>query len=123
MLVPANASDAIPRGALLTVAVKGVQHEGLSLGDGRAIHKSQKRRKVVIDTLDSFAGKRPAFVGPVVGGVEKAMARIGEPWSPLSNCQRFVAEVSGTPRRSKEATGVAAVVGGLLIVLGRLTVR
>lgn len=122
-LAPCPPDDIVPSGALLTVHVKGVQHEGIACGNGEAVHKSQRRRKVVRESLDRFGGGRPVYVGKVIGGVDRAIERLGEPWTPLANCQRFVAEVSGTPRRSKEATWVVAVVGGLIAITGRLTMR
>lgn len=122
-LAPVPPDETVPAGALLMVHVKGVQHEGLACGDGHAVHKSQKRRRVVKESLDRFGGGRPVYIGPVIGGVDKAMARMGERWTPLENCQRFVAEVSGTPRRSKEALWGVAVVGGLIGLAGRLTMR
>lgn len=121
LLVPAPPTEQIVSGALLTVHVKGVAHEGIAVDSGSVVHKSQRRGKVVIEPLERFSASRAVYVGDVVGGVDKATARVGEAWTPVENCQRFVAECSGRPRRSRDADKAAMVVGAAMVAGSLLT--
>jgi hypothetical protein len=121
LIVPAPPTESIVSGALLTVYVKGVAHEGIAVDASNVVHKSQRRGKVVIEPLARFSAKRPIYVGEVVGGVENAVARVGEAWTPVRNCQRFVAECSGRKRRSRDADKAAMVVGAAMVAGSLLT--
>lgn len=97
-------------GAILRVAVKGVNHEGVWTGDD-VIHSSARRGRVARESLAMFGGPRRLVyvVGQgAPGTVERAAAKVGEPWSVVRNCQRFVSEVSRKPRVSSEATTIVA---------------
>ncbi len=117
-LVPSRVGP--PPGSILAVSVKGVSHEGLWTG-ADVVHKSARRGAVARESLARFAGSKLVRVcGTVpVESVDRACARIGEPWTPIDNCQRFVVSVSGVPRVSRDASkGVALLVGaGLLASL------
>lgn len=116
---------ALKPGDILSVHVKGITHEGIYDGAGSVVHKSQKRGKVVVEGLGEYTRQHPSYVTGNVGaaGVEKAKGRLGEKWTPVRNCQRFVAECSGKPRRSADATKFGVVMVGAALAAFRLAGR
>ncbi len=120
-----RAEDSPPVGAILAVKVKGVQHEGLWSGSD-VIHSSARRGLVARESLDAFTGRdRMAFV---VGqappeSVSRAAAALGEKWTPLDNCQRFVVRVSGVRRRSADANKLVMVAGAVAYAVVQLASR
>lgn len=118
------AKDAPPIGAVLAVQVKGVQHEGLWTGTD-VIHKSARRGVVARESLAKFGGRHLVTVDGLVPpeSIDRAIARIGEPWTPIRNCQRFVVEVSGVPRPSRDAKWVLVALTGAAIAASRLVGR
>lgn len=109
-----------PAGTILAVKVKGVHHEGIATGEGRVIHKSKRTGRVVEEPLDGFAARRPVLVVGAAPDAETtiiaARARLGERWTHRRNCQRFVAEVSGVPRRSRDADRIVLALSTFVVV-------
>lgn len=127
----------IPKGALpgaiVAVRVAGVWHEGI-VSDARdadglpkVIHKSKRAREAREEPWRLFAprGARVVVVGypsrlPAPLVLERARARIGEPWSAVDNCQRFTRRAHGVPARSPDVERLAGLVAGFLGFIGRM---
>lgn len=114
-----TASASYKAGTILAVKVKGVHHEGIATGDGRVIHKSKRTGRVVEEELTGFAAARPVVVVGYAPDPETTLAaarlRMGEPWTHRRNCQRFVAEVAGIPRRSRDADRAVLVLSSFVV--------
>lgn len=130
-------STRIPRGAqpgaIVAVRVAGVWHEGIVSdrhdADGlpMVVHKSKRGKVATEEPWRRFAarGARVALVGypsilPPELVLERARARIGEPWTAIDNCQRFTRRAHGVPARSPDLERTAGLVAGFLGFIGRM---
>lgn len=132
MITPETA----PPGSIVAVRVGTIWHEGL-ISDRRdldglpmVINKSKRTRRVEEEPFRIFAPRwsRVRLIGypsrlPSSLVLERARARIGEPWSLEQNCERFCRSVHdrrGRAGRSPTIELVGAVGGVVLSGLGRL---
>lgn len=120
-------------GSIVAVRVAGVWHEGIVSdrldADGlpMVVHKSKRARVATEEPWRRFAprGARVVLVGypsilPPALVLERARARIGEPWSAVDNCQRYTRRAHGVPARSPDLERAAGLVAGFLGFVGRM---
>lgn len=123
-------------GTIVAVRVGTIWHEGL-ISDRRdldglpmVINKSKRTRRVEEEPFRIFAPRysRTRIVGYPSGlpssiVLERARARIGEPWSLEHNCERFCRQAHdrrGRAGRSPTIELVGTTAGVLLAGFGRL---
>jgi hypothetical protein len=114
----------VAAGDVVGIPYRGVCHTGIvshvgEAGDVRVIHKSKRRGRVAEESLAVFSAgravERLGYPGALPPGkvVERARARLGEPWSYRDNCQRFCASVHGAAFRSRDADTFALFLFGV----------
>lgn len=97
-------------------------------GEPLVVSKSKEHGRVVAESLRKFSGGRQVTVHPELRGAlgaftvaDRALDRLGEPWSIGENCEHFVREVQGLPSASPQLQ--LAVTGlGVLATLGLFVV-
>jgi len=127
--------ETAPPGTIIAVRVGTIWHEGI-VSDRRdadrlpmVINKSKRSRRVEEEPFRIFAPRwsRTRVIGypsrlPRELVLERARARIGEPWSLEHNCERFCRSVHDRRGRAGRSPTIELIgtIGGLLLSgLGR----
>jgi hypothetical protein len=134
---PASPTFNPPKGSIVSVPVHTsvgiIEHKAIATGEGTYIHCAKLFNSVIESPLEEYlltAVDLPWVEGypgtlPPDEVVSRARSRIGEPWTPISNCEHFVTWAHGVCVQSPQTADKArkgfvwGLVGLIAYTIGR----